>query len=199
MTAYYHDLERYETPDSRWAACGLDQRARAVVDELSQTADDQRTGKWWDTFARIRAELGSGMLFGLVGTFGCGKTVMAGMLLRAACDCGMKQPTYTTAPAMFRRLHAARENGGEDAVIADYRRKSMLVIDEAHERANTDYEDRRLSEIINLRYGRSLDTLLVTNMQPDQFARQIGGAVIDRMRQCGGIVACNWPSFRSRA
>lgn len=197
MSAYYHDLERYETPASRWATCGIDDRSRAVVEQIISTPDEQRTTEWWLTFERLSTSLGTGMLVGLVGPFGCGKTVMAAMLLRAACDRGMKRPTFTTAPAMFRALHTAREEGREDSTIADYRRMSLLIIDEAHERANTDYEDRRLSEIINLRYGRQLDTLLITNMQPAEFARQIGGAVVDRMRQCGGIIPCNWPSFRA--
>lgn len=197
MSTYYHDLERYETPASRWAACGIDNRSRAVAEQLGSTPDEQRTTAWWLTFERLRAALGTGMLVGLVGPFGSGKTVMAAMLLRAACDAAMKRPTFTTAPAMFRALHAARDEGREDAIISDYRRMSLLIIDEAHERANTDYEDRRLGEIINLRYGRSLDTVLVTNMQPAEFAKQIGGAVVDRMRQCGGIIPCNWPSFRA--
>jgi len=196
MSAYYHDLERYETPGSRWKACGVDERTREFVAELDATPAEQRIGPWWDTFALLDIQLRLGMLFGLVGTFGCGKTVMAALLLKSACDEGMKRPTYTTAPALFRRLHDARNEGREDQVLADYRRMSILVIDEAHERANTDYEDRRLGEIINLRYGRKLDTVLVTNMQPTEFAGQIGGAVVDRMRQCGGIVECNWPSFR---
>src|SRR5690606_41915006 len=75
-------------------------------------------------------------------------------------------------------------------------RPMLLVVDEAHERPDTEAQDRRMREIIDRRYKSERDTLLITNMKPEALGESIGGAAIDRIRQCGGMIPCNWGSFR---
>lgn len=198
----WSDLSRYETPDSLWEKSGLGKREREDAEHLKSRAD---APQWWAVYDFLRDELGRGMMSALVGEFGGGKTVMAAKLLREACIAFLAMPTeercfrepmYTTAPMMFRELMRAQQNGDDEAVMRKYLRPTLLAIDEAHERPDTEAQDRRMREIIDQRYKRQNDTLLITNMRPDELAKAIGGAAIDRIRQCGGIIPCSWGSFR---
>lgn len=137
------------------------------------------------------------MLIGLCGTFGSGKTVLSACIGWYAAESGL-DVRYTTAPKFFRELLAGMRDGYEADVIRDHARVGFLVIDEAHEKANTDYEDRRLNEIIDLRYGQERDTLLISNLDRSEFASSLGPGIIDRMAQCGGLIECDWPSFRKQ-
>jgi DNA replication protein DnaC len=190
--------------DRLWISTGIDERSRAAaIDPFNKTDAPQ----WWKTYRALADGLGSGMLFALTGQFGCGKTVMAAVLLRRAChtkpsdDPSWVKPKYTTAPRLFRDVVPAfRDDGPSQAeMIARYTSPSLLVIDEAHVRADTVAEDRRLFEILDMRYGRKRDTVLISNLGAEDFCAMIGPAATDRMAHCGGIIECNWPSYRRTA
>jgi len=199
---YWHDLSRYDTPRTVFLRSAYDRRAATVCRGLVEPENDSGPeAKWWETYLHLNALLTTGMLVGLVGRFGSGKTVMATMLMWDAClHLGVKSVWYCTAARFFRELQASfkSETSTEQGVMNRYVGYDLLVIDEAHERANSDYEDRRLVEVINMRYGRGRDTILITNLSMQEFAGSIGGAVMDRMNQVGGLVDCDWPSFRTR-
>jgi hypothetical protein len=40
------------------------------------------------------------------------------------------------------------------------------------------------------------DTIMISNETPEKMLAQVGPSIEDRMRECGGIIECNWPSFR---
>lgn len=187
-----------DMPALYWQGCGIDARTREVVE--SGVYDREQAGEWWTIYDRLEAMIGTGMLVCLVGIFGTGKTVMAAQLIREVCLRGGFKPRYITAPKLFRRLTSAFDGGPpEEETLREFSAFSMLAIDEAHERSNSEYADRRLREIVNLRYGHEMDTILISNLSPREFAASVGGSVIDRARQCGGIMTCNWPSFRTAA
>ena len=72
----------------------------------------------------------------------------------------------------------------------------LLIIDEAHDRGDTAWEDRVLSYLIDKRYGDLRDTLIVSNQKPDEFKKSIGPSIYSRLIETGGIIECIWPSFR---
>lgn len=179
-----------------WPGCGLDDRSRAIID-AGDLYDVPEAQQWWDVYTQLLAKLGTGMLVCLVGAWGSGKTLMAGQLLREVCNRGWYKPRIYNAMTIFRKLRAAFDGGpSEESRLKEFASYSLLVIDEADKRGNTEYEDQRLVEIVNLRYGRMNDTILISNLSPKDFAASVGGAVIDRARQCGGIIECQWPSYR---
>jgi predicted ATPase len=189
--------------DRLWRSTGIDERSRAAAMDPFTEADAQQ---WWKTYRMLAKAIGTGMFYGLAGEFGCGKTVMAAMLLRRAChhkpdDASWVKPMYVTAPRLFRDVVPAfRDEGPSQAeMIARYTAPSLLVIDEAHIRSDSAAEDRRLFEILDVRYGRKRDTVLITNLGADEFANAMGPAVIDRMAHAGGVITCNWPSYRRAA
>ena len=177
---------------------GIDVRS---IDATYNLVEREAHPQWWAEHDRIIGMLGQGMLISLVGKFGAGKTVIAACLIQQLIRCGgFRTGLYTTAPRFFRTLHDARNDGlSERGALRPFWEAELLIIDEAHERANTDFEDRRLQEIIDVRYGRRMDTLLISNLGPNEFAASIGDGAVDRLAHAGGIITCNWPSFRNAA
>lgn len=84
----------------------------------------------------------------------------------------------------------------EKQVIADYVRPKLLIIDETQERGETRWEDGLLTHMIDRRYREEKDTLLISNQTREAFTESIGPSIASRIIETGGIVLCNWPSFR---
>lgn len=145
---------------------------------------------------------GHGYLIALVGERGTGKTQLA---LIAAYESILQlgRPVmYTRALEVFSELRRAYNEDGlsEAAQIERFVRPQLLIVDEAHERGGSPFEDRLLGHLIDRRYGAGVsDTLLISNERPEDFAASMGSSIVDRIRECGDIVECEWPSFRDKA
>lgn len=86
----------------------------------------------------------------------------------------------------------------EKEVIERLAAASFLVIDEAHVRGETKYEDDKLTHIIDKRYDGMRPTMLVTNLQRREFAAQLSPSILSRIEEQGGGIECNWESFRKQ-
>ena len=75
---------------------------------------------------------------------------------------------------------------------------AFLVIDEAHVRGETKYEDDKLTHIIDKRYDAMRPTMLITNLQRKEFAAQLSPSILNRIEEHGGGIECNWESFRKQ-
>jgi DNA replication protein DnaC len=64
------------------------------------------------------------------------------------------------------------------------------------ERGETPWEDRLLTHLIDRRYASEKDTLLITNQSKESFIQSIGPSAASRIVEVGGIVTCDWPSYR---
>ncbi len=158
------------------------------------------SGDWGDAYNTLTLLLGSGMLAGLIGNRGTGKTHLATCVGAEAITCfgyrredrlgrRLRPAKYTTAADLFRAL---RPKDGiawsEQSELEKYTGPSFLVIDEIQERGHSAFEDRSLVQIIDTRYRNRLDTLLVGNLTPKAFEEQMGSSVVSRMRECGGLI-----------
>lgn len=74
----------------------------------------------------------------------------------------------------------------------------FLVIDEAHVRGETKYEDDKLTHIIDKRYDAMRATMLITNLEKHEFAAQLSPSIKNRMQEIGGGIECNWESYRKQ-
>ena len=150
---------------------------------------------------RIAESFGSGAIWALLGEWGTGKTQMAVWLIKTACN-SMMRASFTTAIEFFVRLRSPYRDDSthrdEQAVINYYTAFDLLAIDDAHVRADSDYENRLLHHVIDKRHGAMRETILTSNQSEAVFCDTIGGAVVDRMCAAGGIIECNWPSFRGK-
>ncbi len=99
---------------------------------------------------------------------------------------------------MFIELRGGFRDGGqgEGPIVEEFVRPSLLVIDAMEERGETEFENRLLNHIIDKRYDRVSDTLLISNQTDSEFAKSVGPSIISRVHQCGGKIVCDWPSFR---
>jgi DNA replication protein DnaC len=158
--------------------------------------------------AKLRDQLGDGFLFVLAGKRGTGKTQIATSiaveeiarmvpLWRQYRECHW--PFYITARQLFREIRATYSRDSEMDEVQILKRFSdphLLVIDEAHERGNTEWEDRTLTDLIDRRYGMKKDTILISNMTRAELPAALGPSIISRLHETGGVIECNWESFR---
>ena len=158
-----------------------------------------RPSPWADKLKDLEGQVGKGCLLALLGKRGTGKTQMAVELMRHTCVQG-RSARYTTAMRFFTAIKDSYQAATtESAVLNQYLKPQILVIDEAQERGETGWEDRLLTHLIDCRYGAMKDTVLVSNLSRREFERAIGSSILSRMSETGGIIECNWPSFRDTA
>lgn len=155
--------------------------------------------EWKAAAERITRKIGSGMLFGLLGKRGTGKTHMA-LLAAAASIHAERSALYVKAMDVFFAVRAAfkSETLTELDVLAEFLSPKLLVIDEISERGESEWEDRTLIYIIDKRYDAMLDTVLIGNLLPQEFGAAMGSSIVSRLVECGGLIECTWPSFRKQ-
>jgi DNA replication protein DnaC len=153
--------------------------------------------EWARTYSRLREKLEDGSIIVLLGNRGTGKTQMAVDLLSDICD-QLHSVRYLKMMDLFREIRCCyRKDGPNEVSVVDAFCKVWgLVLDEAHERSDSEWENRTLTNIIDRRYDNNKTTILVSNMAAEPFAKAIGDSAISRIRECGEVVICNWPSFR---
>jgi DNA replication protein DnaC len=75
----------------------------------------------------------------------------------------------------------------------------LLVLDECHERFDSTWEDRKLVQLFDWRYGEGLRTILIGNWESQEAAAAaLPSSVWSRLQETGVVVTCDWPSFRRR-
>lgn len=147
----------------------------------------------------------------IIGPSGVGKTQVAVALavrqifrlnansLRAAID----HPRYFSAAEMFRELRssfATDSRQSEIAAMARLIRPPLLVIDEVQEIKSSDYELRRLTEIIDTRYRNLVPTIIISNLGRLELSKQLGPSVVSRIFECGELIDfSNCPSYRGES
>jgi DNA replication protein DnaC len=158
-------------------------------------------------------ELPPGRIVALLGPRGTGKTQAAQNAIGATLNTihgfdgrlFKATPRYTSAAKIFRAIRDAQKRGRDDdglneaQTVASFVNPPILVIDEAHERGETDFENRTLNEIIDDRYAARRTTILISNLSRAEFAKSIGPSIVSRIHECGETIECNWPSFRGKA
>lgn len=157
-----------------------------------------KNGPWGQKLAILEGMLGTGMIAGIHGGRGPGKTQL-GVECMKWCYAHRKLAAFTSATEVFSRLKASYRpdsTKSELEVISDYRKPFLLVIDEIGKRGQTDWEDSLLFLLLNKRYEDMTDTILICNLNKEQFTESIGSSVVSRIIECGGLIECTWPSFR---
>ena len=187
-----------------WRRAGIPPKHAAKCAALNELDDGT---PWCAARDELVERLGSEFLIVLHGPRGGGKTQLAATLCyRLAL--GGEEGRYMKAAQIFSAIQAAFGTGVPAAQVIDdiagdvrFQRdgtKGLLVIDEVHERAGTEFEDRTLRQIIDRRYDAGLDTLLVTNETEVQAAESLGPSIVDRVRECGEFIELTGPSRRLR-
>jgi DNA replication protein DnaC len=176
-------------------------------------------------FDRILASCGQGMgkIFALYGIRGTGKTQLVtnvcGRLLEPrgqeeVCECVRRYmrarmddeetwPLYTTAREFFRAIKASwnppndgRRHDTEIQVLEHFLKPCVLVVDEAHVRSESKWEDDQLTELVDRRCYSGRDTLLNSNLTRTAFCAALGPSIVSRIQEKGAMIEFKWESFR---
>ena len=111
-------------------------------------------------------------------------------------------PRYVKASDIFRDIRStyrSESRESETSIFKSFTRPKLLIIDEAQERAETEFEDRALTHIIDKRYDSMLHTVIISNLTKDALAKSLGTSIVSRIHETGDVIECNWPSFREAA
>ncbi len=174
----------------RLASCGVPSR------HLQRELDYSANLKWTEVNSKIRGKLGAGFLIALVGSRGRGKTQLAVSACRNAAEAG-GSILFVDALDIFMAIKDGFKSTDRERAIMDrFVKPSLLVVDEATERGETPWEDRMFGYILNKRYAAQRDTLIIGNFDEGGLLKSLGASVIDRLNETGGIIECNWKSFR---
>jgi len=187
--------ERHEA-EQRWRY----KNAELPERHSSKRIDDgECPNEWLEARDKIIGRMGTGFLIALLGKRGTGKTQIAQQLVMASAK-ALGAPRYTRASTLFLELKDSyvSRKASELQVVESFRKPTLLILDEFQERGETDFEQRTLTAIIDLRYGDQTDTLIIANQTKERFYESAGESIADRLRETGGIIECTWPSFRDR-
>ena len=161
----------------------------------------------------IADSIGKGVMIALTGKRGTGKTQMVSeavaryldgigdLTLAGACVPSGPGAVYLRAIGIFIAIRASYGKKSEETegdVIKRYCRPGLLIIDEMHDRGETEWEDRMLTHIIDVRYGAMKDTVMISNQTKDEFLKQVGSSISSRLAETGGVMECDWDSFRGK-
>ncbi|MCI0743840.1 MAG: ATP-binding protein [Verrucomicrobia subdivision 3 bacterium] len=159
-----------------------------------------RGGEFGEAESKLRSLSGTGFLAALVGGVGPGKSQLGVELIVHHVETHVQPALFVTLTELFMHLRASFRNDSpktELEILKEFRRYRLLVIDELSKIAATDWERRMFFELLNKRYEDMTDTLLIANMSASDLIGFIGPALASRMNQTGGIIVCDWPSFRN--
>lgn len=141
----------------------------------------------------ILRQPGRGAILILIGDRGTGKTVMAtywaGMLGHGL---------YTKAFDLFAAVKNTYHDSSkvrEHEVLERYRRTDLLVIDEAQERKESDWENTLLTHLIDKRYDALKPTVIIANLKPEALDACLGPSIIRRVKETGALIECTWPPY----
>lgn len=145
-------------------------------------------------------KIGSGFLIAIVGLQGTGKTQMGAALIHDA-TARLLSCKFASAMRFFIDLKSTFDDGAESresAILARYTKPKLLVLDEMDERSESAWENRLLFHMLNERYNAMLDTFLISRRTQQEFLSSVGLSIQSRLQETGGVIVCNWPSWRER-
>lgn len=151
---------------------------------------------WQKKLSLIVGKLGTGFLFGLIGTYGVGKSQLGSVLVHRACE--SMTSLYIHAPDLFDTVKDVFRSDDGDTVREQLKRfiaPKLLVIDEVNQ-GLSEADIRYLHRVVCQRYDDMSDTLLISNESKADFQKLVGDRVVSRMIETGGIMEADWSSFR---
>ena len=166
---------------------------RARSPEQRKALDTVR--RYAEQFAALSAR---GTCLILCGGFGTGKTHLAVALAKSLLDEGYGVRYGGVRPL----LREIRETWGapgarESEAIARLVERDLLILDEVGMQFGSDAEQLLLFDVINGRYEALKPTVLASNLPVQALPDYLGGRLLDRLRENGGVVVpFTWASAR---
>jgi len=181
-----------------------------------ENAPEATGDEWLAHYRKALDTINSGGIVVMYGGHGTGKTRMAWELAK---NCNPKDATaseggigwtsiqrerpaiYTTAVGLFLEIRDTFSKNAEHSEIHVIKRHTdagLLVLDEFQERGETDFENKKITTIIDARYSHERPTILITNYTREKLAATLSPAVLDRIREHGCGLHFDWTSYRKQ-
>ena len=138
----------------------------------------------------------------LWGGNGTGKTQIAVRVAWARFEAGKPVGRYVTLPDLLTAMKSGiARDIPQDDILRPYRTSGFLVIDECQDAGATErsveWIRETLRQIADVRYREFRPTLWICNAnEPEAISNHLGQRIVDRINETGGLIHCNWPSYR---
>jgi DNA replication protein DnaC len=180
-----------------------------------ENAPEAAGDDWWGHYRLALATVDSGGIVVMYGTNGTGKTRMAYELAKKCApkdshfsvggmgwNAGKKErpAIYTTAVNLFMEIKDTFRPDSEQSelsLVKKYTDAGLLVLDEIQEKGSTQFEDRKITQIVDSRYMHERPTILIANYSRNEFAESLSPAILDRIRENGCGLYFDWESYRN--
>jgi DNA replication protein DnaC len=183
------------------------ERHRAQVDLVG--------GEWTKTYEKALEVANACAIVALIGGRGTGKTQMAWEISRNVRLTDVNKLTYENGfskrferPAIYRTAmdiflelrstYSPTSKKTEWDLMKEYENAALLVIDEINVSTGSAFEDLKITAIMDKRYKKLRPTILIGNVDIQQFTDRMGKSVINRIEEDGIILSCNWQSYRTK-
>ena len=155
--------------------------------------------EWLLKFTKLEEQISNSHgMFALIGPRGTGKTQLAVSLAESFCYRSGDTVKYSKTMEFFMDLKTTYSDNeqSETDIITLYARPRLLVLDEMQVRSDSDWENNMLTYLIDKRYDASKSTIMISNLTDLKFKESVGPSIYDLLCEDGGIIECNWGSFR---
>jgi DNA replication protein DnaC len=184
---------------------GIPQRfaAREFADYATTVPAQRRALGVCKAFAEAWPEtLKAGASLVLTGGPGTGKTHLACAVGNAVMETHLAAVAFGTVAGLLRHIkdtYRKDSDRSEQDAIDDLVRPDLLIVDEVGVQVGSEHEKLLMFEVLNSRYQELRPTILISNLNTADLEAFLGQRVMDRYRECGSVLAFDWPSHRGRA
>lgn len=134
----------------------------------------------------------------LTGIRGTGKTQLASVAVRESCE-GGKSAKIENAALILSSLSGTFGAPGDHLRnwLNEWGWYWLLVIDEVGAMRQTEWAMTALEQLVDARYQRQRKTILISNQSKSDLEHTLGDSIVSRMTEGGGVIVCDWQSFRA--
>ena len=151
------------------------------LDNYKAVTDEEKTALKESKNMVERIRKGTNEVLMFYGKFGTGKTHLGCSIIREVGG------YYTTSFKLIIEYESCNDFKSKQTkmqMLEKYSNEKLLVIDEIGRGIKENVEKEILSYIINQRYENELPTVLITNLDANDFFKFMGMAIKDRCQEC---------------
>jgi DNA replication protein DnaC len=197
-----HEAERKMTISRLLAASQIPARYRdATIDGYEGDATGHvRARKACQSFVnRWQETRANGPSIVMCGRPGTGKTHLACAIGLDLIERYGSRVMFSTALAAIRTIKDTYHRDSEvseSEAIDRLVTPDLLILDEIGVQVGSEHERMLVFEVINERYQQCRSTILISNLNKQELTEYMGDRIMDRFRECGGVLAFDWQSYR---
>lgn len=217
------ELELEKTAARRerlWREARIPLRAREFAERyVPEPGEAKGRSRWANTLDTVDERLrAGGAMMAMVGHAGTGKTVMAATAAWRLVQARLRSVRWFTGARLIAWLGDAKARAGQRQsdgatlpgslceALDQLAEPELLVIDQLDKSGKADWEQRYLIDVLDARYNEKRSTVLILNVDPqtpldaqklsDAGREVLGESVGQRVEECGGFIAFDWPRKR---